>query len=336
MYATIFSQYLNKIFGIVFCAASLVMISCNPHENNPLATDDTEYANYYGSKGHSHVQSGNDIYENFDSLHAHEPNSYAIFTNATTSKTIAFAIHGGAIEPGTTEIAEGIAGLNHDFYSFSGTKGSSNATLHITSTNFDEPTCVNMVAACSRAISVHGAKGDSSVVFIGGLDDALKTKIEKELSDAGFNTNLTPPQGLGGTDTNNICNKTSTGKGVQLELTKGLREDLFSSLNGASQGLNTQTADFYTFVNAIREALKPPKFWTPKDVKAPKTGSGSRAGGGTGSDKATGSGSGGADTGGTGSGSTNSDGTTGSGGTDSDGTDSDGSTSENATGAIDA
>ena len=49
------------------------------------------------------------------------------------------APHGGGIEPGTTEIAEAVAGHEHTFYSFSGVKARGNSVLHITSSRFDEP-----------------------------------------------------------------------------------------------------------------------------------------------------------------------------------------------------
>ncbi|TGZ37611.1 hypothetical protein EN805_34130, partial [bacterium M00.F.Ca.ET.162.01.1.1] len=50
------------------------------------------------------------------------------------------AIHGGGIEPGTSELAK-IISKKGDFnlYSFEGLLKSNNKQLHITSTNFDDP-----------------------------------------------------------------------------------------------------------------------------------------------------------------------------------------------------
>jgi len=52
------------------------------------------------------------------------------------------SIHGGDIEPGTTRIANAIAGWDHSFYTFEGIKTARNLSLHITSTRFDEPSAM--------------------------------------------------------------------------------------------------------------------------------------------------------------------------------------------------
>ena len=62
----------------------------------------------------------------------------------------AFAIvspHGGGIEPGTSEIADGIAVLDFSYYAFEGLKSQGNSDLHITSTRFDEPMCPHWTRA---------------------------------------------------------------------------------------------------------------------------------------------------------------------------------------------
>ena len=46
--------------------------------------------------------------------------------------TVVIAPHGGGIEPGTSEIAEAVAGDDLSFYAFEGIKSTGNHELHIT------------------------------------------------------------------------------------------------------------------------------------------------------------------------------------------------------------
>ena len=84
-----------------------------------------------------------DTYRNFDDLRKHEgrffQNSYKIVAKDRKSKITCIAIHGGNIEPGTSELAEELAGNEFNLYKFEGLKEKNNSVLHITSSNFDEP-----------------------------------------------------------------------------------------------------------------------------------------------------------------------------------------------------
>lgn len=56
------------------------------------------------------------------------------------------AIHGGGIEPGTTELARRVSNVGkYNFYSFEGLRKHNNDQLHVTSTNYDEPKLINML-----------------------------------------------------------------------------------------------------------------------------------------------------------------------------------------------
>jgi phage replication-related protein YjqB (UPF0714/DUF867 family) len=52
---------------------------------------------------------------------------YRIRVRRGCSGIAVMAIHGGGIEPGTTEIAEAVAGDRHTFYTFSGLKPEGNS-----------------------------------------------------------------------------------------------------------------------------------------------------------------------------------------------------------------
>ena len=77
-----------------------------------------------------------DKYPDFETLSQHEISGvdYRILVRRATTGFSIVAIHGGGIEPGTSELADAVAGLEFSFYAFEGLKGSGNADLHITST----------------------------------------------------------------------------------------------------------------------------------------------------------------------------------------------------------
>ena len=165
--------------------------------------------------------------------------------------TAVIAPHGGGIEPGTSEVAEAVAADNLSFYAFEGIKNR-NRDLHITSIHFDEPRCVALVRASPRAISIHGENTRRQVVFLGGRDELTLNRLRESLSARGFRYE-THRSALQGRSLRNICNRTPSGAGVQLELSKGLRRSFFKSLS--KSGRSSKTQRFHQFVAAVREAI---------------------------------------------------------------------------------
>jgi phage replication-related protein YjqB (UPF0714/DUF867 family) len=165
--------------------------------------------------------------------------------------TAVIAPHGGGIEAGTSEVADAVAADDFSFYAFEGIK-SKNGDLHITSTRFDEPRCVALVRASERAISIHGKKQERQVVFLGGRDERTLSRLRESLSARGFRYE-THRSALG-LNQANICNRTASGVGVQLELSKGLRRSFFASLS--KSGRRSKTQRFHQFVAAVREAIR--------------------------------------------------------------------------------
>jgi phage replication-related protein YjqB (UPF0714/DUF867 family) len=135
--------------------------------------------------------------------------------------------HGGGIEPGTSELAEAIAGTNLSFYAFEGIKQAGNRHLHITSTRFDEPRCLTLLARAERVIAIHGEESKREVAYLGGRDKDAVLRLEKELRDRSFRVSRDGPMHLQGTGRENICNRGTLNAGVQLELSDGLRRSLF-------------------------------------------------------------------------------------------------------------
>lgn len=166
---------------------------------------------------------------------------------------VIIAPHGGGIEPGTSELAIAIAGEELSFAVFEGLKPEHNGDLHITSTHFDEPRCLEVVKQTDTALAIHGERSNGETVYIGGLHDSLISDLTLSLRDSGFTVKHHTNPNLQGISLRNICNKGVHGAGVQLELSKGLRSKFFKSLN--KQGRAIQTLLFNKFVIAVRQGL---------------------------------------------------------------------------------
>ncbi len=224
-----------------------------------------------------------DKYSCFEELSVHEAIGfdYEVRRRHCMSGIAILSIHGGLIEPGTSEIADAIAGTDHSFYTFRGIKKSGNADLHITSTAFDEPSALEIACRSETIISIHGSSGQEEVVHVGGLDSEVIRCIEAKLRLAGFEAppgswSFSPQSGDGypiagatgtaekpenpfrmearlrGLDKRNICNRCRRARGVQLEISEGLRARLLRSRSKGSTGPRS----FQWFVQAVREAIE--------------------------------------------------------------------------------
>lgn len=167
-----------------------------------------------------------DVYNSFEELAKNEI-EYRIENVNRNSNTSVIAIHGGGIEVGSTQLANKLAELGvYNYYSFRSSKKTNNRILHITSANFDEPICVSMVEKSDIVISLHGYAENISNTYIGGLDTELGNAIKESLETAGF---VVSSGRYAGDDITNICNKCTTGKGVQLELSTALRQEMLNN-----------------------------------------------------------------------------------------------------------
>ena len=192
-------------------------------------------------------------YQSFKELIKNEADGtdYRIDHRQGDSGIAIMAIHGGGIEPGVTPIADAVAGHRHSYYSFIGLKKNGNKALHITSVQFDEPRALSMAAMSHTIVTIHGCRNRQPVVYAGGLNTSLKTKIAQILNEAGFI--VENASHLPGINRLNICNRCISGKGVQLEISSGLRHRLFD--NPSEPGKSKKTPVFNRFVAAIRSAL---------------------------------------------------------------------------------
>jgi len=155
-----------------------------------------------------------------------EGQDYRIRIDLRDPGVLIMAPHGGKIEPMTAEISEVIAGIDYSFYCFEGLKASGNSVLHIESHLFDEPRALQAVRQADVVITVHGQLDQKQeFVMTGGLHSRLRLEIERQLDSGGFQTRP-PKEGLRGTDPRNICNRGKSGQGVQLEVSRRVRDSL--------------------------------------------------------------------------------------------------------------
>ena len=191
-----------------------------------------------------------DTYSCFAELDNQEERNkdYTISANEVGSSITIIAPHGGKIEPGTSDIARRIASKRFNSYCFEGIKKENNGRLHITSHNFDEPMAVRMVSKSHIVVAIHACTGRERFVYLGGLDKMLKVAIAVELGYRG----IIVPNGHGrfkGLSPNNICNRGINKQGVQLEITRGLRDDLKKRqlISTAVQAALINTAEYSRF-----------------------------------------------------------------------------------------
>jgi phage replication-related protein YjqB (UPF0714/DUF867 family) len=201
-----------------------------------------------------------DKYPDFATLAQHERSGidYRVLARRASPPYALLAPHGGGIEPGTSEIADAVAAATHSFHTLEGLKPSGNVDLHITSTHFDEPMCLTILGHSATVLTIHGEESeeDGEGVFVGGLDAALRAAVGTALAQAGFDVRTHPNPNLQGLQPTNVCNRGTSGAGVQLELSRAVRETMFEALT--REGRKCPTAQFHTFVDALRSVLASP------------------------------------------------------------------------------
>jgi len=153
-----------------------------------------------------------------------EGRDYSITVVPRVHSSVAIVVpHGGIIEPGTSALARAIAGEELNLYLFEGIRQAQNAeTLHLTSHLFDEPQCLALLSRCDHVLTLHGCLGPDAAVFVGGLDEPLKSRVVAAIKETGTAVHATGHR-FPAVNPNNICNRGRRGVGVQVELTRPLR-----------------------------------------------------------------------------------------------------------------
>ena len=158
--------------------------------------------------------------------HYREGVDYAVHVVPREGSGVAIlAPHGGRIEGRTSDIARLIAADDHALYLFEGLRstGDNSDCLHLASGRFDEPRALDLISRCDTVVAVHGYAAAGPDVLLGGLNAGLKSELAHALPQAGFSC-MSDGHRFPGKDPRNICNRGRSGKGLQLELSEGLRK----------------------------------------------------------------------------------------------------------------
>ncbi|MFJ7423477.1 poly-gamma-glutamate hydrolase family protein [Streptomyces uncialis] len=190
--------------------------------------------------------------------------------------------------PGATSPAPVPGVLQRDYWMFEGVTDNT-SELHVTSTLCDDPAALHICGSNRYAVSVHGfSEKPAKRILIGGFPEdpanpdlnqidlnksnkALQLKknlraaflkhYAAEPVEVGY-ASATSNSHLAGDDKDNIVNRTGAGFGVQLEVSRGLREAMFGNINTAPSrrdtagiGSGNQAYFWNGFVNAVREAV---------------------------------------------------------------------------------
>jgi len=197
-----------------------------------------------------------DSYNNFLELQKnhHADIDYHIKTGNRSETLIILGIHAGGIEPGTSELALAIAGPDLSLYLFEGLLEDSRP-LHLTSTHFDEPLCLEMLKKHHSALSLHGFRASAAdpLIYLGGNDLPLTHKLLNAFLQNGYPARINTGK-YAATAPENICNRATSGQGVQIEISSSLRRQFFVDLSSPTARKNT-TPKFEHFVQLIRRVL---------------------------------------------------------------------------------
>jgi phage replication-related protein YjqB (UPF0714/DUF867 family) len=163
-----------------------------------------------------------------------------------------FAPHGGCIEPGTAPIVKALAGDQYDYFIFRGLRKGKNCKklLHVTSSHYNEERCKSMAQNALVAFSVHGCRGKDIRIEVGGGNRKLAVDLVNLLM-LNYPTALAPAR-RNGSSPLNFVNKAKH-KGIQLELSHGLRDYLFF---GYPKSPKPNPETFSKFIETVRTWLR--------------------------------------------------------------------------------
>lgn len=135
------------------------------------------------------------------------------------------APHGGTIEFHTSDMARKIAANDHSYYVFEGLEEKDAFfELHVESRFFDDPRCLDLIAETERTVTIHGCRDEEPVVYVGGLDEEMKSKLADAFNREGIRAEVDGHK-YPGTADGNICNLNKRKMGVQLEFSRGIRDN---------------------------------------------------------------------------------------------------------------
>jgi phage replication-related protein YjqB (UPF0714/DUF867 family) len=175
------------------------------------------------------------------------------------------APHGGGIEPGSSEIMRAVAEVGGwAWYEFAGFLRQGNKALHITSTDFDEPTLRSMLPQAGFIVAFHGAsESRETIVYVGGKWKLGRQTVTESINATSGEHGIQAVDAvdsavaahLRGVDDSNITNLGKRAEGVQLEFSRGARNLLFP-LNSSREDRGRRSVQLRTLATSIHTAVK--------------------------------------------------------------------------------
>ncbi len=180
---------------------------------------------------------------------------YTVRLRQGGSEILIAAVHGGGIEPLTSEVAAAIAGDEHSLYDFQGTRASNNEELRIPISRYDEMRLRTLTERSQVCLSIEGVEGSDQVVHLGGRNRRLRAILVERLQSAGFQ--VAPSVELMAAHSPVLFFNTPADGGVQVELTRALREGMVDCplISSDRQAESHWTDRFHALVAAARAAL---------------------------------------------------------------------------------
>lgn len=188
-------------------------------------------------------------------LKTNKDRDYHIHLRQGSSEIVVTAVHGGGVEPLTSEVAAAIAGDEHSLYDLQGIRPANNDELRIPVANYDEMRLRFLLERSQVCLSVEGVEGSDLAVHLGGRNRRLRTLLAERLQEAGFKA--LPSFELRAAHNPMLFFNTPADGGVQIELSRALRENM---VNCPLASLDRQnelywTACFHALIAAARTAL---------------------------------------------------------------------------------
>ena len=188
------------------------------------------------------------------------------FGDSKIELCLLIAPHGGGIEPGSSEIMRAVAEAGGwAWYEFTGflRKGNKDA-LHISSTDFDEPTLRSMLPQAGFVVAFHGAsESREPIVYVGGKWELGRRIVTESINGAFSKHGVRAVDAidsavaahLRGLDDSNVANLGKRAEGIQLEFSRGARNLLFPP-DSSREARGHRSANLRPLAASIHGAIK--------------------------------------------------------------------------------
>jgi len=189
-------------------------------------------------------------------LHATKDQDYRLNILDRSADITVTAIHGGGIEPLTSELAAAVAGETHNLYDLQGLRLAGNEELRVPNARFSEMRLQGLLMRSRLAVSIDGVDGAEEVIYLGGRHRRLRTLLAKSLAEAGFVVRRSS-SAMPSHDPTLFYNTPQDG-GIQIEFTRRMRERMAEGRvpgQGGDEGAPLSEL-MQRCVSAIRVALE--------------------------------------------------------------------------------